>query len=222
MHPAASGFSSPLRIRWNKRWRSEELVLGDVVEGVLCFDLALVLLDFHVVVELRDLVVPVEEAAVGADRELGTLKADVALDDGFVRLADDVRLVARELQAVLRDADVAFAPDFEVGGADAALRVEDAVLQIFERCLEIDFGMVRLECAAVGDDADVAVEDAASRGEVETVGIKGEVRCGKSRRAQGEQNEHHENRNKAFFHKDASFRWREKCFPSGFFSYHTA
>lgn len=184
----------------------EQLVLGDVVEGVLCLDLALVLLDFYVVVELRDLVVPVEEAAVGADRELGTLKADVALDDGFVRLADDVRLVARELQAVLRDADVAFTPDFEVGGADAALRVEGTVLQIFERCLEVDFGMVRLECAAVGDDADVAVEDAASRGEVEAVGVKGEVRRGKSRCAQSEEHECEEQRKECLFHEDASFQ----------------
>ena len=82
--------------------------------------------------------------------------------------------------------------------------------------------MVGLEGAAVGDDADVAVEDAASRGEVEAVGVKGEVRCGKSRRAQGEQNEHHENRNKVFFHKDASFHWREKYFPCRSFFYHTA
>ena len=42
----------------------EQLVLGDVVEGVLRLDLALALANPHVVVELCDLSVPVEEAAV--------------------------------------------------------------------------------------------------------------------------------------------------------------
>ena len=79
----------------------EQLVLGDVVEGVLRLDFALALANPHVVVELCDLSVPVEEAAVRLNRDLGALKEDVAFDDSLVRLADDMSLVAREFQAVL-------------------------------------------------------------------------------------------------------------------------
>ena len=183
----------------------EQLVLGDVVEGVLRLDLALALANPHVVVELCDLGVPVEEAAVRLNRDLGALKEDVAFDDSLMRLANDMRFVTRQFQAILRDADVALAPDLEIGGVDATLGIEGAVFQVLERRRKVDLGMVGLEGAAVGDDAYVAVEDAATGGEVEVVGVEGEVRRGKSRRVQGEEQEREEEREMEFFHKDASF-----------------